>query len=90
MLKRRDDQFQAVVERHDAESGRKEFLLMNLLDLVLHRLHDFSGIASAQHQDDAGDDFTLPVQDRRAVPHRMADLHLGHVPAHRPACRAPL
>ena len=75
----RHDQLDAVVERHDPESPRQNLFLVDLLDLVLHVLDDFAGVAAAEHQDDAGHDFAFAVDHRGAVPHRMADLHFGHV-----------
>src|SRR5689334_16033026 len=75
-----DDQFETVVERHDAKASRQEFLLVDVFDLLFHRLDDFAGISPPEHENDAGHDLALPVQDGGAVPHGVADLHFGYVP----------
>ena len=79
-VKRGRNQFDPVIERHDAQSVRQQMLLVNVVDFVFDGLHDFTGIAAAQHEHDAGDHFMFAVQHGRAMPDGVPDLHLRHIP----------
>ena len=60
--------------------GQAGGVFREFVDLVFDGLHDFPGIASAQHQHDAGDHFTFAVHHGSAMPNGMSDPDLGDIP----------
>src|SRR6188472_262228 len=53
---------------------------MDLIDLVLDRLHHFAGVPATEHEDDASDGFVLAIHYGCAMPDGMPDPDLGYVP----------
>src|SRR5512146_81935 len=73
------DQFDPVVERHDAQPVRQQMPAMNVVDAGLDPLDDLAGIAAPEHQDDPAHDFAFAVQDGGAMPDRVIDQDLRHI-----------
>src|SRR5690349_7280934 len=72
-------QLNAIVERRQCGTARQNLVVMNIFDLGLDRIDDFTGVASADHEHRAGHDLTLPIEHHRAMANRMADTDFSDI-----------
>jgi hypothetical protein len=76
------DHERPLVERRDDQAVREDAAGVDLGDLRLQPLEHVPAVLAPEHHHDAADDLALAVLERRALPDRVADAHVGDV-AHR-------